>query len=828
MIEQPSGTVTLVFTDIEGSTRLLDELGVDAYREALRQHRRVVRDAFGRFEGYEVDYEGDAFFYAFASARSAVEAVLEAMTGLRDGPIRIRVGVHTGEPGLDPPKYVGIDVHRAARIMSAGHGGQVLLSQSVRDLVEAEVRDLGEHRLKDLSGPQRLYQLCGKELADAFPPLKTLNRTNLPVPATSFLGREQELAAVVDLLGRDAVRLLNLTGPGGTGKTRLGLQVAAEIAGEYPDGVWWVPLAALRDSTLVMTAVAHTLGASDEASDLIGGKRMLLVLDNFEHVIEAASELGVLLAGCPRLDVLVTSRERLQLAGEHEYAVPPLGAGDGRELFAQRVRALRPEFVMDDAALELCERLDNLPLALELAAARVKLLSTSQLLQRLGERLDLLTGGRDIDPRQRTLRATIAWSYDLLTSEERELFARLSVFAGGCTLEAAEAVCDAEPEILMSLLDKSLVRRHDGSDGHPRFWMLETIREFASEALARDGQDLRDAYCTWYLAFAERAAPHLRATEAATWLDRLEAEHANVRQVIGYAIEDGDGEAALRLTGAIWKFWWTRGYWTEGRRWLDAALALEADVSLRVDPLWGASLLALWQVDTEIGAAHARTLLALSQAHGLIRGEAIALKLAGIAAAHDNDHEAQARFLAQALPLARETDDGFLISVILNNLGDHAMVQGQLDTAIEYFNESLAIGEARGDLDRRARALLNIGTATLTRGDTQTALTAFQQGLTASQEVGLNEGYVQALLGIAAATAPSDAGLSARLIGSIDSANEELDTEFQNFEANLYAATVENLRSTLNEAEWAAAYSQGLALSLDEAITLAREISVNS
>ena len=339
MIEQPSGTVTLVFTDIEGSTRLLDELGVDAYREALRQHRRVVRDAFGRFEGYEVDYEGDAFFYAFASARSAVEAVLEAMTGLRDGPIRIRVGVHTGEPGLDPPKYVGIDVHRAARIMSAGHGGQVLLSQSVRDLVEAEVRDLGEHRLKDLSGPQRLYQLCGKELADAFPPLKTLNRTNLPVPATSFLGREQELAAVVDLLGRDAVRLLNLTGPGGTGKTRLGLQVAAEIAGEYPDGVWWVPLAALRDSTLVMAAVAHTLGASDEASDLIGGKRMLLVLDNFEHVIEAASELGVLLAGCPRLDVLVTSRERLQLAGEHEYAVPPLGAGDGRELFAQRVRA---------------------------------------------------------------------------------------------------------------------------------------------------------------------------------------------------------------------------------------------------------------------------------------------------------------------------------------------------------------------------------------------------------------------------------------------------------------------------------------------------------
>ncbi|HZT94997.1 MAG TPA: adenylate/guanylate cyclase domain-containing protein, partial [Gaiellaceae bacterium] len=430
MRELPRGTVTFLFTDIEGSTRLLQELGAEEYGNVLAEHRRILRDAFERHGGVEVDTQGDAFFVAFPTGPGALEAAREAQ-GELDLPVRM--GLHTGTSLLTEEGYVGADVHRAARIAAAGHGRQVLISAATAALIDAdELRDLGEHRLKDLSAPERIFQLGVGE----FPPLRTLYRTNLPIPATPFLGREQELADVVQQLARDDVRLLTLTGAGGSGKTRLALQAAAEAAEAYPDGVWWVPLAALVDPADVGPAAARALGGGGSLPELVGGRRLLLIFDNFEHVVEAAPDVAAVLTECARADVLVTSRERLRVQGEHVYPVPVLERAASVELFLARARAAQPGFEPDEHLDELCARLDDLPLALELAAARASLLSTEQLLERLGNRLDLLRGGRDAETRQQTLRATIEWSYELLEPDEKALLARLSVFRGGWALEA--------------------------------------------------------------------------------------------------------------------------------------------------------------------------------------------------------------------------------------------------------------------------------------------------------------------------------------------------------------------------------------------------------
>ena len=408
-------------------------------------------------DGVEVDTQGDAFFFAFPTAPGALSAAETLTEELASGPIRVRVGLHTGTPLLTEEGYVGGDVHRAARIAAVGHGGQVLVSSSTAQLVELELTDLGEHRLKDLSAPERIYQLGDGE----FPALKSLYRTNLPVPATPFLGREEELAEVLSLLSSEDTRLLTLTGPGGTGKTRLALQAAAEASEAFPDGVWWVPLAPLRDPALVLETAAQVVGSKNGLAEHISDKSMLCLFDNFEQVVDAGAELAGLLASCPNLEVLVTSRERLRVRGEQTYPVPPLAESDGVALFSARARAVDPAFTSDEAVEELCLRLDELPLALELAAARTALFSPGQLLERLSERLDLLKGERDADPRQQTLRATIEWSYDLLSEDEQALFARLSVFAGGCTYEAAEQVAGADPDTLQSLLDKSLLRKRE-------------------------------------------------------------------------------------------------------------------------------------------------------------------------------------------------------------------------------------------------------------------------------------------------------------------------------------------------------------------------------
>ena len=491
---QPSGTVTLVFTDVEGSTRLLEELGTDTYRRALAEHRRVVREAFGAHRGYEVDYEGDAFFYAFASAQAAVSAVGEAMAGLAEGPIRIRVGIHTGEPALDPPKYVGMDVHRAARIMSAAHGGQVVLSPSTVSLLEPgsfELRDLGEHRLKDLSAPERVFQLGAGE----FPPIRSLHRTNLPVPATPFLGREEELAAVVGMLGEPGVRLVSLVGPGGTGKTRLALQAAAEASDAYPDGVFWAPLAPLRDPALVLPAVAAALSVIegkesspvDDLARALAGRRLLVLVDNVEHLMPDAADLvGAFVEACPSATTVVTTRERLQLPGERVYAVPPMSESTARRCSAagQRLSAWswrHPESCGRCARGSTTCRWRSSSRRRARSSSARRSCSTAWPSDWTCSRPDAVS----IRGRRRCV-STIAWSHDLLDTDEQALFRRMSVFAGTCSFESAEQVAGADPDVLQSLLDKSLVRRRDGRDG-PRFWMLETIREFAAEQLEAAG-----------------------------------------------------------------------------------------------------------------------------------------------------------------------------------------------------------------------------------------------------------------------------------------------------------------------------------------------------
>ena len=584
----PSGTVTFLFTDVEGSTRLLHELGAEIYAAALAEHRRVIREACARHDGVEVDTQGDAFFFAFPTAPGALAAASAFTEVLSSGAIRVRVGLHTGTPLLTEEGYVGGDVHRAARIAACGHGGQVLVSSSTAQLVELELADLGEHRLKDLSAPERVFQLGDRE----FPTLKSLYRTNLPVPATPFLGRERELAEVLALLAEDGVRLLTLTGPGGTGKTRLALQAAGGSADRYPDGVYWVPLAPLRDPALVLGEASQALAAQDGLAAHIADKELLLLFDNFEHVVEAAPGLAELLSACPNLSLLVTSRELLALPGEQAYPVPPLAEEDGSELFLARARAADPGFQASTAVGELCAELEQLPLALELAAARVRVLTPEKLLERLSGRLDLLKAGRGVDPRQQTLRATIEWSYELLSEEERQLFARLACFRGGCTLEAAEEICEANLDLLQSLVDKSLLRFNEG-----RFWMLETIREYAAERLEESGEwdELRRRHAEWFLALAETAAPHLRSgTAQKEWLERLDPEHDNVRAALDWLEASGEGELVLRLGAAFWSYWNLRGHFGEGARRLERALAADERPSVaRARALLGSGVLSV-------------------------------------------------------------------------------------------------------------------------------------------------------------------------------------------------------------------------------------------
>ncbi|HEX8100258.1 MAG TPA: adenylate/guanylate cyclase domain-containing protein [Actinomycetota bacterium] len=687
----PTGTVTFLFTDIEGSTKLLGELGAEEYARALAEHRRILREAFDRHDGVEIDTQGDAFFVAFPTAPGALDAAKEAQQGLSGGRIRVRIGIHTGTPLVAEGNYVGMDVHRAARIAACGHGGQVLVSSSTASLVQnAELRELGEHRLKDLSAPERLYQVGDHE----FPRLKSLHQTNLPVPATPFLGRQTELSEVVGLLGREEVRLVTLTGPGGTGKTRLALQAAGESADAYPDGVWWVPLAPLRDPQLVSSTIARTLGGSVGATEVIADKRTLVLLDNFEHVIDAAPDIGDVLAECPNVNVLVTSRAPLRVSGEWDYAVEPLYEREAVDLFVQRARAVRRDFEGNGVVGEICRRLDHLPLAIELAAARVKLLPPSELLQRLDRRLPLLKAGtRDAPERQRTLRATIEWSSDLLGAEERQLFARLAVFVGGFTLASAEAVCDADLDRLEALIEHNLVRRWQSG----RFGMLETIREFAEE-LAEDSDDpemVRRRHAAHFLEIAESANLALESLGRGPQRpDVVIPEQHNIRAAIDWATR-ADVEMGLRLVLALENFWVTNDP-TEGARRFEALLPRAGHVDL---------------------VLRARAL----------RDYAGAIDMAG-------DHEGSRVFYEQSRDLFREAGDESGVATGIFRIGIVAHHRGDLDEARKLYEESLAIFRRIGDRIGELQVVGSLGNLAYDRGDRVLGRTLVQRAIDMAEE----------------------------------------------------------------------------------------------
>ena len=656
----PAGTVTFLFTDAEGSTRLLHELGADAYAEALADHRRVIRAACTAEHGVEVDTQGDAFFFAFPTAPGALAAASSFTEALAPGPIQVRVGLHTGAPLLTAEGYVGDDVHFAARVASSGHGGQVLVSAATAALVEPNdtvsqgvvLVDLGEHRLKDIEQAVTIYQLGD----GSFPPLKTISNTNLPRPASSFLGREAELAEVRTRI-EDGARLVTLTGPGGTGKTRLALEAASRLVPSYRAGVFWVGLASLRDPAPVVETIAQTLGAKDGLASHVGERELLLLLDNLEQVSEAAPELSSLLESCPNLTLLVTSRELLRVSGEVEYPVPPLAEPEAVSFFCARSQ-LEPS----DEIVEVCARLDSLPLALELAAARTKALSPAQILERLSGRLDLLKGGRDADPRQQTLRATIEWSYELLTPEEQKLFARLSVFAGGCTLEAAEEVVDADLDTLQSLVEKSLLRFTDS-----RYWMLETIREYAGERLelAGAGNGIRGRHAEWMTSVVERDAG-----AAAAELD-------NLRGALGWARDVGAGDLELRLANATRRYWANAGHVCEGLDWLSGAAERGPAYmgEQRAMVMATATFCALRIGDLQRAFDIAETQLDLSRVMG---GRALAVGLGGLATVFEQagDLGRSSELFDQAVELARVAGSPSVLAATLFNSASPHFTQG--------------------------------------------------------------------------------------------------------------------------------------------------------
>jgi predicted ATPase/class 3 adenylate cyclase len=797
----PTGTVTLLFTDMEGSTRLLERLG-DRYVEVLAEHRRLLRAAFARFDGHEVGTEGDAFFVAFAKASQAVAAAVVGQQALAahrwpDGmAVRVRMGIHTGEPLLVGQGYAGLDVHRAARICSAAHGGQVLLSGPTRELVGADLpsgvglRNLGEHLLKDLVDPQRLFQLVIPGLPADFPVLRTVGPgvVNLPAQLTRFVGRQRELAEVRELLQRPPTRLLTLTGPGGTGKTRLAVHVAAQAQALFPDGVAFVPLAPVNEPGLVVPTIAQSLGVREAAGQSVlermiehlGDRRLLLVLDNFEQVLAAAPVVVESVAACPQLKVLVTSRARLHVSGEQVYPVLPLslpdqdhrglgdiGSSEAVALFTERARASNPRFGLTDTnapvVAEICRRLDGLPLAIELAAARSGMLPPRALLGRLERRLQLLRGGaRDLPGRQQTLRATIDWSYDLLEADEQLLFARLAVFAGGCTLGAAEVVCNLEGNLdvvtgLEGLVDKSLLQPREGPDGDPRVGLLETVREYALERLAAWGEvdEAAGRHADYYLGLAERAEPELFGSQQGAWLERLEVDLDNVRAALTWSLTHHDLERAGRMAGALMAFWDSRGRRSEGLQWLDAALVHRDSLS---QPTLAKALFAKASLLLEIGVDHrqAETLLtesrSLFQALGDTTWTVRTISMLGWAALRAGDVDRSVELREQALALARDEGDMWNLAMALGNLGTSLLKAEDLARARAVYDESLAAYRAVGEPEGIGLALWGLGMTALGEGDRRRASTLLEESLELARKTNTLSGGARCLadLGILA------------------------------------------------------------------------------
>ena len=912
MVGPPTGTVTFLFTDIEGSTRLW-ERNPEAMSRALSRHDEILRRAIEAHGGHVFKTVGDAFCAAFSTASEALEAALSAQRALlakgwgETGAVRVRMALHTGTAEERGGDYFGPPLNRVARLLSAGHGGQTLLSLPTQELVrdglpqETELRDMGERYLKDLFRPERVFELHAPDLPSGFPPLKTLDarRNNLPVQPTPLVGREREVGEVAGLLRREEVRLLTLVGPGGTGKTRLGLQAAAELLDEFEGGAFFVALAPIADPGLVASTMAGSLGVIEtpeqplveSLKDYLRPREMLLVLDNFEQVADAAPLVGELLPACPRLKVLVTSRIGLGVYGEREYAVPPLALPDpGRlppigllaryeavRLFVERAQAAKSGFTLTGensrAVAEICARLDGLPLAIELAAARVKILPPQAMLGRISNRLKLLKGGaRDLPERQRTLRGAIDWSHDLLDGEERTLFRRLSVFSGGRTLEAMEEVCDPEGELdaldgVESMVDKSLLRQEE-ADGEPRFVMLETIHEYAREKLEESGEaeEIKRSHAAYFLALAEEAEPELVGPDQVAWMDRLEAEHDNLRAALSWSLASGEIETALRFGGALAWFWRVRGYFVEGGRWLGEALSSsdEASDSVRAKALRGAGDLAEIGADLERGRSSLQESLALYRKLGDEEGTAASLLLLGWVMTMGGEAGRARILLEESLEINRRAGSKREIAFALHALAATVLELEEEERAIALFEESEGLYRESGDVQglagslfvqgftamhgghhERARGLLEeglqfsreikdrdmearqqdlLGLVTLQEGDTGRARALMTESFEIFRELGNRIAISDSLYNLgAAAGAHGEFFKAARLGGAADALREVLGYTMPPQEAALYGPHMAAARSRLGDNAFQTAWEEGRDMTEEQAVALALE-----
>jgi predicted ATPase/class 3 adenylate cyclase len=885
----PTGTVTFLFSDIEGSTRLVTELGPRRYGEILDLHRRVLRGAFAASDGLEVGTDGDSFFVVFRAVDDAVRAAADGQRALDAaewphgiGTLRVRMGLHTGDGVVAAGTYVGTDVNRAARIGAAGHGGQVLLSEAscalATDRLPAglALRDLGQHRLKDLR-PERLSQLVIDGLPADFPPIRSLDArpNNLPTQLTSFVGREHELAQTTHLL--DEARLLTLTGPGGTGKTRLALQLAASVADRYPDGVWWVPLATIHEPDLVPATIAMTFGLPDSGarpvsetlSEHLAGKRLLMVLDNFEQVVTAASVVTDLLRSAQHVRVIATSRARLHVSGEQEYPVPGLPAPrdishmsaielarlpaaerhqdpealsrfEAVRLFVARARAVRPNFGLSDdnaaAVGRIAGRLGGLPLAIELAAARVKLFSPDQILARLERQLDVLAAGsRDLPERQQTLRGAIAWSYDLLDEGHRRLLDRLSVFIGGFDLEMAEGICGPAAEVgvdvldgVAELVDQSLVRSEESGDGETRFSVLETIREFAAERLGARGEAdlIRSRHALGFEELVKRAAPELAGADQGRWLDRLERDHDNIRAALMWAMERPDPACALTMASAVWRFWQKRGHLREARERLRDLLARpwsRDDPRLLAKALEAAGGVEYWHGELEGARPFYGEALDIWRAEGDRAEIANALYNISFCYSFGVDHAEGRRLLEEALALYRELGDARGTASVHWGIGVSYYFESAHAEALGHFEESLALFRRLDDRTMESWALHQAGSTLLKMGETARATETMREALRHFHGVGDLAGVTMLFDDLsAAAVAVEDLPRAARLSGAARDLQRASGTDLARYvEEKFEELTRPSARQRMTPDELERYAAEGRRLSIDEAVAYA-------
>ena len=867
MTELPTGTVTFLFSDIEGSTRLAQALGAD-WPPLLERHRQIARAAWAASGGTEVGTEGDSFFVVFQRPADAVAGAVAAQRGIaaepwpQDAAIRVRMGLHTGEGLISGGSYVGLDVHRAARIAGAGHGGQVLVSGTTSALAEGalpdgvSLKEMGEHRLKDLSRPERLWGLVIEGLASDFPPLGTLNAVpnNLPTQLTSFLGRAREIAEARQLLIDG--RLLTLTGPGGTGKTRLSLQIAADATDRFPDGIYFVPLGTIGQPDLVLPTIGQAVGLVDPGvepldrlAEHIGDRCFLLVLDNFEQVTDAAPQIAELLLRAPRISAVVTSRSPLRVYGEREYPVPPLGVPDPKHLpdleqfsafesvalFVERAMAVRPDFAITSAnapaVAEICVRLDGLPLAIELAAARVRVLSPQAIMDRLGDRLALLSSGsRDLPERQQTLRGAIAWSHDLLDEDDRRVFARMAVFAGGGTLDAIGAVVFDPGEradaldAIASLVDKSLVRQETQPDGEPRFHMLETIREYALEQLdARDeAEQQRERHAAWVLAFAEQHAQAVFGDDQRAVLDAFEREHDNIRAAISWAMASDRVETAMRIFSATWRFWQMRGYLAEAREQADRILGgptpgVGPDV--RAAALEAAGGIAYWQADLPAARVWYSEALELARAAGDDARTANALYNLSFALSLPQEKMDEARAIAsEAVELYRRVGDEAGIGRALWGLANTYYFDRRNIDGIAAVEEALQIFRRLGDRFMTAWSLYMIGLFNLPI-DHAAARQSLEEALPLFTATADKSGYALIFDGFATLEfTKGDVPRAMRLAGYAAAEERSAGTGLAKWNRDYVGFHPETL---ISDPELAEDYAEGQRLTLEQATDLA-------